>query len=133
MVNRKQALVGALKKGSSPSWQRVALSALDDTQVVHIGGGSLDGGLAHEWLSIYKIRLKHCQENGVQAIGLAEFVQNLEQLMPNDVVRGELFGGPTTRISAFWDAAGNLVGCVTIPGWSPERGQESLDRVLGKR
>jgi hypothetical protein len=133
MVNRKQALVGALKKGSSSSWQRIALSALDDTQVVHIGGGSQDGGPVDEWLSIYKVRLKHCEENGIQAIGLAEFVQNLEQLMPNDVVRGEQFGGPTIRISAFWDAAGNLVGCVTIPGWSPERGQENLDRVLGKR
>jgi hypothetical protein len=132
MVNRKQALVDALKKGSSSSWQRVALSALDDTQIVHIDGGSLDGGPVDEWLSIYKVRLKHSQENGIQAIGLAEFVQNLEQLMPNDVVVGELFGGPMTRISAFWDAAGNLVGCVTIPGWSPERGQENLDRVLGK-
>jgi hypothetical protein len=132
-VNRKQALLDALRSGSGSPWQRVALSALDDAEVVYDGSGSLDGGPVDEWLRIYKLRLKHCQENGIQANGLAEFVQNLERLMPDDVVSGEPFGGPTTRISAFWDAAGNLVGCVTILGWSPERGQEHLDRALGKR
>ena len=132
-MNRKQALLDALRSGSGLSWQHGALSALDDAEVVYDGSGSLDDGPVDEWLRIYKIRLKHCQENGIQAIGLAEFVQNLEQRMPNDMVRGEPFGGPTTRIAAFWDAAGNLVGCVTIRGWSPERGQENLDRVLGKR
>ena len=132
-MSRKQALLDALRNGSSSSWQRVALSALDEPEVVYDGNGSPNDGSVGEWLSIYKIRLKHCQENGIQAIGLAEFVQALEWLMPNDVVVGEGFGGPTTRISAFWDAAGNLVGCVTILGWSPERGQENLDRALGKR
>jgi hypothetical protein len=132
-MSRKQQLLAALKRGTDMPWRSAALKALAGQNVVSSDEGPLDGSVASEWLQIYRLRLKHCQEIGVEIIGLAEFVEALEQRIPNELIRAELFGGGRTTITAFWDVAENLVGCITNTDWRPGRGQESLDLALGKR
>jgi hypothetical protein len=132
-MSGKQQLLGALKRGTGMPWRSAALKALAGENIISFDEGPLDRSVASEWLQTYRLGLEHCQELGAEIIGLAEFVKALEHRIPNELIRAELFGGGRTKITAFWDVAGNLVGCITITDWGPERGQESLDLVLGKR
>jgi hypothetical protein len=129
MMSRKQKLSDMLRMGAGASWKSAALTALDSNQVVLAGDEAW--ATAGDLLRIYRIRLTHFQEKGVQAIGINEFLQSLERLAPGNVIRVEPYMGPQTIVGAFWDAAENLIGCMTVLGWGPERGQENLDFSKG--
>jgi hypothetical protein len=129
-MNEKQRLIDALKEGATTDWARVALSAVEDREVVFAGNpGCRASTMAGDLLPIYRIRLKH----GIEAHGLAELVESLACRGKEVVIEGQPFLGPKSAVSAFWDAAGNLIACVTILGRDPEDGQRNLDLALGKR
>jgi hypothetical protein len=132
-TGEKQKLIDALRRAAQTEWVTVALSALDDQQVIFAGlPGHRVGNTAGGFLRIYRIRLVHSSEQGIVADGLVELIEYLVRQPSDAFIEGQPFLGPESYVAAFWDAFGNLVGCVTILGGDPESGRRNLDYALGK-
>jgi hypothetical protein len=131
-MSEKQKVVDALRRGARTEWGTAALSALDDQRVIFAGnpGASSTAGIL---LQIYRVRLDHCRRHGIVAYGMAELIESLARRTSDAAIEVQPFLGPESSISAFWDAAENLVGCVTVLELDPERGRRNLDFALGGR
>jgi hypothetical protein len=133
-MTEKQRLSDALRHDGSVQWKAVALSVVEDDQVVFAGNSdSAASSTAGDLLRIYRLRLKHCRQQGIDVPGLVELLESLGGHSEGTIIQVQPFRGPTRSVIAFWDASCHLVGCVTILGQDPERGRQSLDFALGKR
>ena len=131
-MSEKQKLTDALRRGAQTEWGTAALSALDDQQVVFAGSPRGASNTAGDLLRIYRLRLAHCYEYGIVAHGIAELIECLARRASGAAIEVQPFLGPESGVVAFWDTAGNLVGCVTVLGRDPEIGRRNLDFALGK-
>ncbi|KYK47386.1 hypothetical protein A1D31_31220 [Bradyrhizobium liaoningense] len=128
--NEKNRLSDALNQNAQ-KWAAVALSVADDPQVVFAGntGGSATAG---ELLRTYQIRLQICEEKGIETYGMAELIDSLSDCGERDPIQVYRFIGPSSSVAAFRDAAGNLLGCITVLGRDLESGRRNLDFANGK-
>lgn len=132
-MSEKQRLTEALRGEPQTEWATAALSALGDQRVVYAGSRSRVGNTAADLLRIYRIRLGNLCEHRVVAQGLVELIDCLARQTSETFIEVQPFIGPESSVTAFWDAAGDLVGCVTLFGHDPDRGRRNLDFALGKR
>ncbi len=116
-----------LRNGQPPH-----LSATDDPEVVFAGNADGASSTAGGLLRIYEIRQRHCREQGIETYGIAELLDSLSDCGESDLIQGQPFLGPGSSVAAFWDAAGNLLGCITVLGRDPESGRRNLDFANGK-
>ena len=131
--NERERLVVALKRHSGKAWAATALSALEDPSVVVAGNsGSQPTGTVGDLTRLYRIRLAHCREQKVNAHGIAELLEALSGLPASEKIEIQPFLGQRSGVDAFWNEAGDLVGCVTVLDWSPDRGRANLEFALGK-
>jgi hypothetical protein len=129
----KQRLSDALRRDAGVQWKAVALSVVEDDQVVFAGNSASGASnTAGDLLRIYLLRSKHCQQQGIDVPGLVELIDSLAGRSEGAGIQVQPFLGPTSSVTAFWDAAGTLVGCVTILGRDAESGRRSLNIALGK-
>jgi hypothetical protein len=129
----KKGLIQALQRGPSRDWVAAALSALNDEQVVFVGNTRVNvDNTAADLLRIYRIRQVHCREQGIEVHGMAELIESLAAHAEIGRVQVQPFFGSTNAVVAFWNEAGDLIGCVTIPALDPERGRRNLDFALWK-
>jgi len=131
-MSEKQKLIDALRRSAQTEWGTAALSALDDQQVVFAGSPGA-GNTAGDLLRIYRLKLIHSRKAGIVAHGIVELIESLARRTTDTIIDVQPFRGPESSVGAFWDATGNLVGCVTIFGGDRERGRRNLDFALGKR
>jgi hypothetical protein len=134
-MSEKQRLADALKRQvGTTAWAAAALSAIDDPQVIFAGNrNSPASNTAGGLLRIYQLKLDHCREQGIAAHGIAELIESLRGRTQNEVIEVQPFIGPQSSVAAFWDTAGNLVGCVTVLGRDTESARQNLEFALGKK
>jgi hypothetical protein len=132
VMSEKQKLTDTLRRSAQTDWGTAALSALDDQQVVFAGSPGGASNTAADLLRLYRLRLSHCHEHGIVAHGIAELIESLVGRASGAAIEVQPFLGPESAVIAFWDTAGNLVGCVTVLGRDPEIGRRNLDFALGK-
>ncbi|WP_155526033.1 hypothetical protein [Bradyrhizobium symbiodeficiens] len=130
--NEKSRLSDALKQNSEQKWAAAALSVTDDPRVVFAGSAGGASSKAGDLLRIYQIRQKHCVEEGIETYGMAELIDVLSDFGERGLIQVQPFLGPGGSIAAFWDAAGDLLGCITVLGRDSESGWGNLDFANGK-
>jgi len=109
------------------------VSALDSEEVVFAGAGdSAATNTAADLLRIYRARLSHCEKRGIKAHGIQELMDFLIHCKPDSIFEVQPFLGAGSSITAFWDAAGQLIGCITILGRDPESGRRAFELATGK-
>ncbi|WP_375313127.1 hypothetical protein WHZ77_07705 [Bradyrhizobium sp. A5] len=129
--NEKNRLSEALKQNAQ-SWAAVALSVVGDPQVEFAGSTGGASSPAGGLLRTYRIRQRHCEEKGIQTGGMAELIDSLSVCGERDLIQVQPFIGPRSSVTAFWNAAGNLLGCITVLGPDLESGRRNLDFANGK-
>ncbi|WP_035672077.1 hypothetical protein [Bradyrhizobium liaoningense] len=129
--NEKNRLSDALKQNAQ-KWAAVALSVADDPQVVFAGNTGGASATAGELLRTYQIRQRLCEEKGIETYGMAELIDSLSDCGERDPIQVYPFIGPSSSVAAFRDAAGNLLGCITVLGRDPESGRRNLDFANGR-
>lgn len=132
IMNEKKKLSDALKQNVALEWAAAALSATDDPEVVFAGNAGGASSTAGDLLRTYEIRQRHCSERGIETYGIAELLDSLSGRGECDLIQGQPFLGPRSSVAAFWDAAGNLLGCITVLGRDPESGRRNLDFANGR-
>jgi hypothetical protein len=133
-MSEKQRLADALERHANTAWGTAALSAVDDDEVVFAGSPNRPGSnTAGDLLRIYRLRLDHCRERGIEAYGITELIESLIGREQSEVIEIQPFIGPRSSVAAFWDTAGNLVGCVTVLGRDAEGSRHTLELALGKQ
>ena len=132
-MNERLKLTEVLTRGAQTEWGTAALSALADQENVFAGSPSGTYNTAGDLLRIYGLRLTRCPEHGIVAHGIAELIESLARRTPSTIVEVQPFLGPKSSVAAFWDTAGDLLGCVTVLGRDPERGRRNLEFALGQR
>jgi hypothetical protein len=129
--NEKNRLSDASKENAQ-KWAAVAMSVVDDPQVEFAGSTGGASSPARGLLRIYRIRQQHCEENAIETYGMAQLTVSLSDYGERDLIQVHPFIGPSSSVAAFWDAAGNLLGCITVLGRDPESGRRNLDFANGK-
>lgn len=131
-MSEKKQLSDALKRHAANGWVAAALSAIEDEHVVFAGNANAGASnTAMDLLRIYRIRQSHCRARQIEACGLTQLIESLAACRESDVIEVQPFLGPGRSITAFWNTAGNLIGCITLLGRDPESGRQSLDIANG--
>jgi len=133
-MNEKERLTEALEGQAGTGWGKLALSVINDHQVVFAGNrNSPATNTAGDLLRIYRLKLDHSVRMGVPAHGIAELIESLVNRVQSELIELQPFLGPQGVVAAFWDTAGNLIGCVTIVGRNAESARQNLEFALGKQ
>jgi hypothetical protein len=133
-MSEREELLDRLKRDAMTEWGAAALSAIHDQETAFAGNTSAGAtDTAGNLLRIYRLRQNHCREQGIEARGIAELIATLAGRSEDDVIRVQPFLGSKSSVTAFWDATGNLLGCITILGGDRESGRRNLEFALGKR
>lgn len=134
-MSDKELLANALEKYAGvTAWGRAALAVIARPDVVFAGNhNSPASNTAGELLRIYRMKLDHCRERGIEAHGIAELIESLASRAQSEVIEVRPFIGPQDSVAAFWNATGDLVGCVTVLGRDTESARQNLDFALGKK
>lgn len=134
-MSDKQLLENALEKyAGTMAWGRAALAVIARPEVVFAGShNSPASNTAGELLRIYRMKLDHCRERGIEAHGIMELIESLASRAQGEVIEVRPFVGPQNSVVAFWSTSGDLVGCITVLGRDTESARQNLDFALGKK
>ena len=133
-MNRKHRLLGALALVNGERWADTASEALSAGDIKFEGRNSdMVTGTVRGLIRVYEIRLQHCASKGINVIGIEELLKSLSERSLDDAVCVEPYLGSKESVSAFWGNDDDLIGCVTVLDYDPNRGHENLKFALGEK
>lgn len=133
-MNETERLVAALAAHANTAWGKAALYAIANVSVAFVGSRDLSAGATvRDLLLIYRRRLEHIRERGIEVQGMRELVEALAHRPPDELIEVQPFSRQEHNAVAFWSSCGDLIGCVTLRAPDPGVSQRNLDFACGRR